>query len=224
MRPLRHETCILDKTRLTLSYSPTGMIEVEKKFVSNNAITTRLLEGATFSREHIMTDIYYDTADYALTRKDLWLRSRNGAFELKIPLHTEGLKRKADQYDEIEDDAEIQRVLGVKDARPLSDTLTAHGYAAFCTFVTTRRRYEKDGFAIDIDTVDFGDFTHHIGEIELMVTHKSEVPSAIERILTFAHQYQLQLSPVRGKVIEYLLRKSPKHYAALVAAGVIRDI
>lgn len=207
-----------------LSYSPRGMIEVEKKFVSNNATTARLLEGATFSREHVMTDTYYDTADYALTCKDRWLRRRNGAFELKIPLHTDGLQRKADQYDELEDDAEIQRALGIQDTRPLLGALTAHGYAAFCTCVTTRRRYTKDGFAIDIDTVDFGDFTHHIGEIELMVTNKSEITPAIERILTFANQYQLQLSPVRGKVIEYLLRKSPEHYAALVASGVIHDI
>ena len=56
-----------------------------------------------------------------------------------------------------------------------------------------------------------------------MVNDKSEVESAIEKIMDFAKSQNLTIAPVRGKVIEYLKRTKPNHYQALVQAGVVRD-
>jgi len=198
------------------------MIEVEKKFILNNLDKERLIKNAQFLNERVFTDIYYDTEIFSLTSNDKWLRSREGRFELKLPLH-EGADRLADQYDELEDEQKIREALNLPSNGNLADDLAKAGYSPFCTCKTTRRKYKKEPFIIDLDVVDFQDFTYNIGEIELMVNEKSEIESAIEKIMDFAISQNLTIAPVRGKIIEYLKRTKPNHYQALVQAGVVKD-
>ena len=198
------------------------MIEVEKKFILNEQDKERLTKNAQFLNERVFTDVYYDTEIFSLTSKDKWLRSRDGRFELKLPLH-DGADRLADQYDELEDEQKIREALNLPSNGNLSDDLVKTGYSPFCTCKTTRRKYEKEPFIIDLDIVDFQDFTYNIGEIELMVNDKSEIEGAIEKIMTFAKEQNLAIAPVRGKVIEYLKRAKPNHYQALVQAKVVKD-
>jgi len=198
------------------------MIEVEKKFILNEQDKERLTKNAEFLNERVFTDIYYDTEIFSLTSYDKWLRYREGRFELKLPLH-EGADRLADQYDELEDEQKIREALNLPPNGNLSDDLAKTGYSPFCTCKTTRRKYKKEPFIIDLDTVDFQDFTYNIGEIELMVKEKSEIESAIEKIMDFAKSQNLTIVPVRGKVIEYLKRAKPNHYQALIDAKVVKD-
>lgn len=198
------------------------MIEVEKKFILNEQDKGRLTKDAQFLNERVFTDIYYDTEIFSLTSKDKWLRSREGRFELKLPLH-EGVERLADQYDELEDEQKIRTALNLPSNGNLADDLTKVRYSPFCTCKTTRRKYKKEPFIIDLDVVDFQDFTYNIGEIELMVNDKSEIEGAIEKIMDFAKAQNLIIAPVRGKVIEYLKRVKPNHYQALVKSGVVKD-
>src|SRR3989344_240507 len=198
------------------------MIEVEKKFILNEQDKERLTKDARFLNERVFTDIYYDTDFFSLTANDKWLRSREGRFELKLPLH-EGADRLADQYDELEDEQKIREALNLPSSGNLADDLAKAGYSPFCTCKTTRRKYKKEPFIIDLDVVDFQDFTYNIGEIELMVNEKSEIESAIEKIMNFAKAQNLTIAPVRGKIIEYLKRTKPNHYQALVQAGVVKD-
>ena len=58
------------------------MIEVEKKFQITNAQRDRLLEGAEFVYKKDIRDTYFDRG-VELCTKDLWLRERDGRFELK---------------------------------------------------------------------------------------------------------------------------------------------
>ncbi len=97
------------------------------------------------------------------------------------------------------------------------------GYLPFCTCQTERRKYKKGQFIIDLDLVIFQDFTYNISEIELMVNEKSEIESAIEKIIDFAKEQNLTITPVRGKVIEYLKQAKPNHYQILVEKGVVKD-
>ena len=198
------------------------MIEVEKKFILNEQDKERLTKEAQFLNERVFTDIYYDTEIFSLTTNDKWLRSREGRFELKLPLH-EGVDRLADQYDELEDEQKIREALNLPPKGKLADDLAKAGYSPFCTCKTTRRKYKKESFIIDLDVVDFQDFTYNIGEIELMVNEKSEIGSAIEKIMDFTKSQNLTIAPVRGKVIEYLKRTKPNHYQALVRAKVVKD-
>lgn len=198
------------------------MIEVEKKFILNDQDKERLTKNAQFLNERVFTDTYYDTENFSLTSNDKWLRSREGRFELKLPLY-DGADRMADQYDELEDEQKIREALDLPSNGNLADDFVKPGYLAFCTCKTTRRKYKKEPFIIDLDNVDFQDFTYNIGEIELMVNDESEIEGAIEKIMAFAKEQNLTIAPVRGKVIEYLKRVKPNHYQALVQAGVVKD-
>ena len=73
--------------------SPT--IEIERKFIVPEDYHEKLLAHG-FTRENVydevLVDKYYDTCEYALLKKDHWLRQRNGDWELKYPV---GLHDKA---------------------------------------------------------------------------------------------------------------------------------
>lgn len=198
------------------------MIEVEIKFILNNEDTKHLIGDADFLRERVFTDIYYDTDGFSLTSRDRWLRSREGRFELKCPVYQKA-ERLADQYEELGDEQKIREVLNLSAKGSLTDDLARNGYRPFCSCKTTRSKYKKGLFVIDLDIVDFQDFTYNIAEIELMVNEKAEIEGAIHDILSFAGKRKLIIAPVRGKVVEYLKRKRPDHYHVLVLAGVIED-
>jgi len=198
------------------------MIEVEKKFILSGQDKKQLTKNAEFLSEKIFTDIYYDTEKFSLTSQDKWLRSREGVFELKLPLNN-GVERLADQYEELEDEHRIRQTLDLPMNKNLADDLIQAGYFPFCTCKTTRRKYKKEPFIIDLDIVDFQDFTYNIGEIELMVSGKFEIESATKKIMDFAKAQNLTVAPVRGKIIEYLKRVKPNHYQTLVKKNVVKD-
>jgi predicted adenylyl cyclase CyaB len=186
------------------------MIEVEKKFIFSDENRKLLAKNAKLVSEKVFTDIYYDTSDFSLTSNDKWLRSRENRFELKIPLH-QSIERLADQYDELEDEQKIRKALNLLSRGNLADDLMKVGYSPFCTCKTTRKKYKKESFIIDLDTVDFQDFTYNLGEIELMVSEKSETKGAVDKIMSFAKALKLTTTSTRGKVIEYLKRKKSNH-------------
>lgn len=202
------------------------MIEVEKKFLFTPEQESQLLEGAVFFGEKILIDVYYDADAFALTSKDWWLRTRDGRFELKIALpHAGGFA--GDIYDEVEDELRIREILKLTRDGDLRAALEAAGYHVFARCQTTRRKYEKDGFHIDCDVATFpdvSDFTHRIAEIELMVYDDSMIGAAGARIAKFAELYGLSFGSHHGKIVEYLFRFRPEHYAALVRAGVVREL
>ncbi len=193
------------------------MIEVEKKFKAEKNELARLIAGAHFLREDKHTDVYYDTADYALTKKDIWLRMRSGKFELKYPIGAMDAVHDMTVYDEIENDVAIAAKLGMPVDVPLKDVLLSSGYVPFATITTTRAKYEKNDFHIDVDEADFG---YRILEIELMVSDKHEVESARRRILDFAAKNGVSIpeEQVRGKVREYIRLNNPQQARILEKA------
>lgn len=60
-------------------------LEIEIKF----RCSTKILDYCTKQASHVdevrLCDTYFDTKNYDLTRRDMWLRSRNGLMELKSP-------------------------------------------------------------------------------------------------------------------------------------------
>ena len=193
------------------------MIEVEKKFFLDNADRNALLLGAKSVGTKTFTDTYYDTSAYDLTRRDIWLRVRDDRWELKLPLgHFQS--RAANQYRELETEKEISEYFHFTGEQPLSDSLANAGYLPFATITTVRSKYERDGFIIDLDVMDFG---YELAEIEKMVENEEEAEKAAEEILEFARTFNLRPGQVRGKVIEFLKRKDPNHFNALVSAGIV---
>lgn len=208
------------------------MIEIEKKFILTDAQKKRLLEKAEFLGEKTFIDVYYDTPEYALTKNDIWLRARDGNFELKLPLQ-KNEKGLTNQYHEIEGEEKIRQIFGIVPKGNFLEDIQSFGYAAFCECKTTRKKYRKEKFIIDLDEVIFHkdsaqggsnhvrDFKYSIAEIELIIASEGEIKKANDEILAFADLMGLENKNLRGKVLEYLLRHKPEHYKALVDAGVV---
>ena len=56
-----------------------------------------------------------------------------------------------------------------------------------------------------------------------MVDTESEISQAMEKITEFAKEHKLKIGNVKGKVVEYMIKKRPKHYKALVDKGIVID-
>ena len=194
------------------------MIEVEKKFNLTDEEIERLTDGATFQKEIIIHDVYLDTDDYRLTLQDMWLRNRDGKFEMKVPTHKRQDFLFAD-FRELTTDDEIKKAIGFTEDGSLQDLLTRHGFKPFAEFVSTRRKYKKDDFTFDIDSIDYG---YNVAEIELMVETDEEAAEAKERIMALATSLNLEVKIVRGKLTEYMFRFRPKHHKALLDAGILK--
>ncbi len=196
------------------------MIEVEKNFDLRSGDKERLIAGANLVSKKTFTDVYWDSPDYRLTAKDYWLRQRDGKWELKVPMNSERIdKRATDQYRELETEEEIIAELKLAIGSRVHDAVRSAGYAPLATIVTHRETYQKDGFHLDFDEMDFGYTTF---EAELMVQNPEEVQGAEKRIMEFARAYDIAATASHGKVIEYLFRYKPEHYSALVKSGVVR--
>ncbi|MDD5463662.1 MAG: CYTH domain-containing protein [Candidatus Moranbacteria bacterium] len=197
------------------------MFEVGKKFILSEKDIARLVEGSEFLGEKTFTDVYYDTDEFALTKNDIWLRKRGEEFELKLPMHL-GDKNFSQQYQEIEGEEKIREIFAIAKINDFESDIEAFDYKPFCDCATTRKKFKKEGFVIDLDFVVYDDKSvYNIGEIELIVEKKNQMAEALEKIEKFAQKNGLKSLPVRGKVIEYLLRSKPGHYRALVEAGVV---
>jgi len=195
------------------------MIEVEKKFILSDEDRATLLNGAMPVGVKKFTDVYFDTADYALTKMDWWLRERDGRFELKVPADKVNRDVETNQYHEFETEAEIKEKLSIETDRPLKEVLDGFGYVPFATIATTREKFKKEGFTIDVDEMDFG---FHVAEVEVMVNEKDDVELAKRLIFEFAERHKLAVKPTRGKVLEYLARYSEDHFHALETAWGIK--
>jgi len=195
------------------------MIEVEKSFSLTKEQENNLIKGAEFLGEKRLTDIYYDDLSYALTTKDIWLRKRGRSFELKLPINKLNKERISDQYEELDTDQDILEYFNADSSKVLEDFLLSQNYAPFCTIITTRKKYIKEGFNIDLDVTDFGYIN---AEIELIVSGKLKIEEATNNIIRFAKKNNI-VSDIRiwGKVIEYIRRNNLKHFQALLDSKVI---
>lgn len=193
------------------------MFEIEKKFILTKEQEDNLVKDSKFITQKIFTDIYYDSNNYDLISKDVWLRARDGKFELKIPLiHNEA----GDRYEEIEDEDRMKEILNIK-SKNVKESLEEYGYIPFCVCKTTRRKYKQRDFNIDIDVAEFDNgFRYSISEIELMIDDDKKADEAAEKIMSLAENYNLK--PVKnGKIIEYLKIYNPKPYYILQGLGIV---
>lgn len=195
------------------------MIEIEKNFDLRPGDKERLIKGAKFLEKKTFTDIYYDTDDFQLTTKDFWLRQRDGKWELKVPLNGTAVDRETDQYRELEDEKEIARALGLPGKAPLQKEIQDMGARSFATIVTNRERYRKGNFNLDFDEMDFGFSTF---EAELMIENEDQIQETEQKIMDFAHEYEIDSTAGTGKVIVFIERNNPAHHKALLKSGIVR--
>ena len=209
-------------------------IEVEKKFEPPSdlaALGHRIAElGGTMVGEKAFTDTYYDTATCTLTRRDTWLRSRDGAWELKVPIDTDTGRSGGERtvFREVEGTAEVNAALhkhlvteldGIQ-PHAIEETLNVAGVVPFAEFTTTRTKWSLDGASLDSDVASFG---HAVMEIEVMVSEETEVAKAEALIANVAERIGVRpLGALGGKLETYIRRHAPAVLEALVAEGILR--
>lgn len=146
-------------------------------------------------------DQYFDTPQFDLTLRDMWLRKRKGQWELKCPTARPGADEDTGReqckaaalctrYKEITDLPDIQ--LRVKEVIRDRDTevssslqdecwLSEMNLVCFAEFTTVRRSFslEEEGVQIDLDQADFG---YDVGEVEVVIPEGGDVKTALEKI------------------------------------------
>jgi adenylate cyclase class IV len=175
------------------------MIEVEKKFQPTEEQLKALLNGSKFVAKKENNDIYYDYPDFRLLKESIKLRNRNGSFELKIRMPNSS-------HSEVEDKKEIEKFFNLENGL---EEFVKNNLEIVGSFKTFRDEYEKDGFVIDIDVTDFG---YEMCEIEILVETEEQTEEAKNRILNFAHSYNLESKKLKPKLTEYLKKNKPEVY------------
>lgn len=151
-------------------------------------------------------DQYFDSPNFDLTLRDVWLRKRKGCWELKYPMAADKKETSGDQtkvaaaamctrYTEITDLPEIQQRVReelCKDGERGSSVedeswLKEMNLRCFAEFTTVRQSFnlEEDGVKVDLDQADFG---YSVGEIEVIVPEGGDVQSAMQKICRAAQK------------------------------------
>ena len=197
------------------------LLEVEKKFDISNEQVQLIHSIATLEKEESFYDTYYDNVNFEMTKKNVWLRKRRGAFELKIGIR-EPCTKNIDRYVQVDDEKSISDELHLDFVGNIDCALQDAQIFPFCTFKSTRKIYKYQNFNIIIDTADYGDAIYRICEIELMVKSPEEIENAADKILAFSKQLGLKKSQnVPSKLTSYMEKTHPKHFDSLVDAKVV---
>lgn len=194
-------------------------IEVEKPFIANENQIKNLIEGATLQEsDEVHIDRYYDTIDYSLARKLMFLRKRNKGYELKVPQQKVSSEKKCVRlYEEFHSDGEIYQYLDIFPRGSLEEDLLENGYRLIAEYTTFRTTYKRGEFNICLDETDFG---IKIVEIELIVEDPAEINEATNKIIKLAHDCRLDQPLKTGKLVEYLKRYNQKCWQIVIDAGI----
>lgn len=198
-------------------------LEIEKKFILTPVQKEKLLEDAEFISEKNFTDAYYDNKEFSLALNDMWLRKRDGEFNLKIPMRQkEG--EMINKYQELDGEMAIREIFAIPVVSDFETDLASLGHGPFCIFKTVRKKYSKDGFVIDLDKAYFedkeGKWEYELAEIELVVSNEDEMEQAEKKIYEFASRFDLEIKHVNGKLLQFIKKKLPDLYGNLIKTGV----
>jgi hypothetical protein len=105
------------------------MLRIRKKIILSKGQKKKL----------VFNDIYYDTSEYALTKNDIWLRSRNGNFELEIPIRGSG------RYNKIKGEEKIRQIFNIVPRKSFLEDIQTFGYGSFCEIENAK----KEDFSIE---------------------------------------------------------------------------
>ena len=187
------------------------MIEIEKKLNPSPEIIERIKNDATFVKVITKNDILYDYKDLSLTKNDVWLRKRNGKFELKVSRDKNVKNRALDIYDELEDESKICEFLKIK-------SIESENFIEIVNLRTKRERYKLGEINIDFDyaTSPYDDFVYSMMEVELMVEDESDSAISLEKIKAFMNKYGIEDKPAATKIMQYCYEKKRHIYDELM--------
>nr|ACO14570.1 Thiamine-triphosphatase [Caligus clemensi] len=198
------------------SPSESSMIEVERKFTVPECFEALLDKHgfknmSGFEQDEEICDTYYDSQGFDLMIEDYWLRSRNGDWELKYPVgvHPTGSTLYHETSDVHEISAKLQILVPKKNNgskrnsmifNNIGDFICNQILHKFAELITRRKHYQKDNVSIVVDETNWG---YKVGEIEMVVKDKLEVPEASKKIDAIARQLnfkKLKLPLIASKI------------------------
>ena len=196
-------------------------IEVEKKVKLEDHHLAEIIKKGIFLKEKQIKDTYFDKVDFDFTIQNMWLRERDGQFELKRGIKKE--RESIDYYEEIIDKESIRVHLGIHPEREFSQAILQAGIHPFCSFVTHRQCYQLGEVFIDIDKADFGDLSYVVAEFEVLVDSIEKIEEAEEKIQELLEQMHIDASIIiPAKLTYYLYHRRSSHYQALINHKVIK--
>ena len=207
-------------------------IEVERKYdasVVSVDVLTKTVESLGGETKGVVTftDVYYDTPDASLAAKDTWLRARDGAWEIKVPLDGDDTARRSggerSVFREVEgpgaclhelnaallgappaNDGDDARTNDLDAEAALIAAMKTLDVTPFAKFTTERAKFSLDGADVDVDAASFG---HGVCEVEVLCAYESQVPDAEAKIAYVATRLGLTpLSDSGGKLETYIRR------------------
>ncbi|XP_053714985.1 thiamine-triphosphatase [Synchiropus splendidus] len=223
-------------------------VEVERKFLFTSDTLKTLEQVGVCIGQREFHDQYFDTPQFDLTLRDMWLRKREGCWELKCatadvddckqPVKATSL---CTRYKEITSLPDIQTKLrevieedndltthlenietGHKNVPAEDETwLGALNLICFSEFTTLRRSFTvaEEGVQIDLDQADFG---YNVGEIEVLLSEGEDVAAAVGKIEKTAQILGLSGDQrIEGKMNVFLKRYHPEHYEKLLNAHIL---
>ncbi|TVY85455.1 Radical S-adenosyl methionine domain-containing protein [Lachnellula suecica] len=185
------------------------LYEIEQKFAFNPALLSRLRQNRGqppfrhLVRQNTSTfqDEYFDSAN-VLSKKGLWIRKRNGAWEAKRLESGDFLRS---TFYETSDIDEIRSMIDkCLITSSISKPGNNFGLKSICRYRTERETFVADRqFSIMLDSTDFG---HWVGEVELQRDDEVEATSEIDRFMkTYSWFFTSGVVP-RGKMTAYFER------------------
>jgi CYTH domain len=212
--------------------------EVERKFTISPSSRTTLLSAAARAAApiHVATfvDEYFDDTYLALTLRDLWLRKRQGEWQLKHPLPS---RRPASSLGKTVY-GELEGAFGVWAALE-THGVVRDGLSCFANLSTTRTSFQMDfrGATIEVALDECsssaqhreigahaGPFEYRVGEVEIIEECLDKVQQAEGIVDEFCDVHGLAPScdeAPAGKLVAYLKAHRPDHYRQLVQAQII---
>ncbi len=186
------------------------MIEIEKKLNPPSEIIDQIKSDAVFVESRTMNDIFYDYKDFSMIRNDIWLRKRNGRFDLKVSRDKDMKNRDFDIYDEIEDESKICKTLNI-------ESIEKESFIEVANLITRREKYKIEDFNIDFDLVTsmHDNFVYRLMEVELMVKDDYDTAIALEKIKRFMNKYNIEDRHATAKLIQYFYEKKQHIYDIL---------
>ncbi|KAL8926839.1 MAG: hypothetical protein Q9208_002648 [Pyrenodesmia sp. 3 TL-2023] len=183
------------------------LLEVESKFVFKPSLVAKFQSNGgnpAFERlealgMHKFNDTYFDHRD-VLSNNGIWLRQRTNnqstVLEAKVRIGGNFVRS---TFDEITDRQAIQDLI-----RPhlphFSDEREDFGLEVLAKFMTTRQDFRADGkFGIMLDYTDFG---HTIGEVELMAEDEETAHQEVDAFMA-RYPWFFEKGKTEGKLAAY---------------------
>ena len=91
---------------------------------------------------------YYDSAQYALTKNDIWLRKFGEIWEVRIPIGF-GASAQVKQYQKIEGEEKIRQIFDLVPENNFETDIANFGYAPFFTAEMSEVKKEEVQFIIE---------------------------------------------------------------------------